>query len=355
MYITFVKKITFITLLLMKTLEMNAQSPRFSFTSDAVILEFSEDQKAPTFKVYKGLLTSADQSYGKKVMLGVFTQSATNARFVPILPFQKNSDYTVVYNHTTYPFKIPLDVSYEHVYVETIYPNTTTLPSNFLKWYIRFSKPVNPSKIYEHIYLIDNRTHTKVDRALLPLETPLISDDGTLLTIWIEPGRQKRDLGPNKRLGEVLIPDVPYTLVIDKNLKDHQGIPMKMPYTHSFTVSTSDRSKPTISSWKLHLPTVKTKEPLRIDFQEFLDYGSLQNAIQIIDTSGNKLEGKFIINTNNKIISFTPSNNWNKETYIIRSKSIIEDVSGNNLERLFDRDITVKTTPPILECSFTIE
>jgi hypothetical protein len=334
---------------------MNAQSPRFSFTSDAVILDLSENQKTPTFEVYKGLLTSADQVYGKKAMLGAFTKSATNVRFIPILPFQKNSDYTVVYNHTTYPFKIQLDVSYEHLLVETIYPNTTTLPSNFLKWYIRFSKPVNPSKIYEHIYLIDNRTNTKVDRALLPLETPLVSDDGTLLTIWIEPGRQKRDLGPNKRLGEVLIPGVSYTLVIDKNLKDHQGISMNMAYNHSFTVGTSDRIKPTISSWKLHLPTLYTKEPLHIDFQELLDYGSLQNGIQILDASGNKFEGKFIVNSNQKLIIFKPLNNWNKETYVISYKSKIEDLSGNNLERLFDRDITLKTTPPILERTFTIE
>ena len=334
---------------------MNAQSPRFSFTSDAVTLAVSENQKTPTFKVYKGLLTAVDQVYGKKEMLGAFTQSGTNIQFIPILPFQKNSDYTVIYNNTTYPFKISLDVSYEHLHVETIYPNTTTLPSNFLKWYIRFSKPVNPSKIYEHIYLIDNKTNTKVDRALLPLETPLLSDDGTLLTLWIEPGRQKRDLGPNKRLGEVLITGTSYTLVIDKELKDHQGIPMNIEFNHSFTVSTSDRIKPVISSWKLHLPTVETKEPLHINFQEFLDYGSLQNAIHIVDASGNKLEGKFMIHSNQKSITFIPLNNWNKETYTIQCKQTIEDTSGNNLERLFDRDITLKTTPPTLELSFTIQ
>ncbi|MFT5890937.1 MAG: hypothetical protein ACI9Y7_001036 [Dokdonia sp.] len=355
MYLTFVKKITFIILLLIKTLEMNAQSPRFSFTSGAVTLDVLENQKTPTFKVYKGLLTSVDQVYGKKAMLGNLTQSATKVQFIPILPFQKNSNYTVVYKKQTYPFIIALDPSYDYVHIEAIYPNTTTLPSNFLKWYIRFSKPVNPSKIYEHIHLIDNRTNTKVDRALLPLETPLVSDDGTLLTIWIEPGRQKRDLGPNKRLGEVLIPGVSYTLVIDKDLKDHQGIPMNMAYTHSFTVGTSDRVKPTISSWKFELPTLHTKEPLHINFQEFLDYGSLQNGLHIIDTSGNKLEGEFLINSNQKSIIFTPLSNWNKETYIIYCKPIIEDLSGNNLERLFDRDITLKTTLPMLKRSFTIE
>lgn len=334
---------------------MTAQSPRFSFTSDAVILEISENQKAPTFSVYKGLHTSEDQVYGKKAILGSFTQNATNVHFIPLLPFQKNSDYTVVYKNQTYPFILPLDPSYDHLQIETLYPNTATVPSNFLKWYIRFSKPVNPSKIYDHIYLINNQTNTKVDRALLPLETPLLSNDGTLLTLWVEPGRQKRDLGPNKRLGEVLILDTSYTLIIDKDLKDTQGISMKMEYTHAFTVSTSDRTKPAISSWKLHLPTSKTKEALQIDFQELLDFGSLQNTIHILDESGNNVAGNFTVQSNQKSIIFNPSYNWNKGYYHILCESIIEDISGNNLERLFDRDITIKTTPPLLERSFTIK
>ncbi|WP_299211238.1 hypothetical protein [uncultured Dokdonia sp.] len=331
-----------------------AQSPRFSFTSDAVTLEISKNQNTPTFKVYKGVLTAIDQTDGKKAVLGNLTESDTSIRFVPLLPFQKNSDYTVVCENEMYPFKIGLDTSYEYLHVETIYPNTTTLPSNFLKWYIRFSKPVNPSKIYDHIHLIDNN-NTEVDRALLPLESPLLSDDGTLLTLWIEPGRQKRDLGPNKLLGEVLVPNTSYTLVIDKALKDHQGIPMNIDYTHSFTVTTSDRIKPTITSWELRLPEAKTKDVLHINFQEILDYGSLQNTIQVLDGSGNEFEGIFTLHTNQKSIYFTPSNYWNKESYKISCKPVIEDISGNNLERLFDRDITLKTTPPLLERSFGIE
>lgn len=335
---------------------MTAQSsPRFSFTSEVITLETLNNSKNTSFKVYKGDYTSVSQTLNKRTILGDFTQSSTEIRFTPILSFQKNTPYTVVFANEVHPFTIDLDPSYTQIQVDALYPNSDILPANFLKWYIRFSKPVNPSKIYDHISLIRNSDSTKVDRALLPLETPLLSNDGTLLTLWIEPGRQKRDLGPNKRLGEVLIPNESYTLIIDKNIKDSQGIPMKGDYTHSFTVQTSDRIQPSISTWKIHTPQSNTKEAILIKYTDILDYGSLQNTIQIIDVSGNLIEGEFVIQANQKSIIFKPAKNWLKGSYLLICKPIIEDIAGNNLERLFDQDITVKSPTAIVELSFHIE
>lgn len=334
---------------------MNAQFPRFSFTSDTITFKKSNDSRKSLFKVYKGSYTSIEQTLAKKAILGSYSQNETETYFIPILPFQKNSRYTVVYDTEVFPFTIALESSYIHLQIQALYPNSDTLPANFLKWYIQFSKPVNPSKIYDHITLINNRDRTKVDRALLPLETPLLSDDGTLLTLWIEPGRQKRDLGPNKRLGEVLIPNESYTLIIDKNIKDRQGIPMETSFKHSFIVSTPDRTKPSITAWELQPPLANTKDPMLIQYQELLDYGSLQNSLQIIDASGKTIEGNFRLQANQKRIQFTPLNTWSKNTYTLKCNPIIEDLSGNNLERLFDQDITITKAPPILEVSFSIE
>lgn len=334
---------------------MNAQSPRFSFTSDTIVLKNDNNSKKSLFKVYKGSYTSIDQTVSKKAILGSYSQNDTETYFIPILPFQKNSHYTIVYNNEIFPFTLALESSYNHLQIQALYPNSDTLPSNFLKWYVQFSKPINPSKVYDHITLINNRDMTKVDRALLPLETPLLSDDGTLLTLWIEPGRQKRGLGPNKRLGGVLIPNESYTLIIDKNLKDRQGIPMEINFKHSFTVTTSDRTKPSITTWELQPPLANTKAPLVIQFMELLDYGSLQNSLHIVDLSGKKIEGQFTIQSNQNKIIFSPLNYWIKNTYKLKYKPIIEDVSGNNLERLFDQDITITKVPPILELSFSIE
>lgn len=356
MHYLYLKRIVLSTLLIITTLEMTAQSsPRFSFTSEVITLDVLNNSKNTPFKVYKGDYTSVSQTLNKHAILGDFTQSATEIRFTPILPFQKNTSYTVVFANKVYPFIINLNPLYDRIYVETLYPNSDTLPSNFLKWYIRFSKPVNPSKIYDHISLIRNSDSTKVDRALLPLETPLLSSDHTLFTLWIEPGRQKRDLGPNKRLGEVLSPNESYTLVIDKNIKDSHGITMETDYTHSFSISTPDRIQPSIITWKINAPFSNTKGDLSINYTDLLDYGSLYNTIQILNSSGDLIEGEFAIEANQRNITFKPVKHWIKGDYILQCKPIIEDIAGNNLERLFDQDITVKSPTAIVELSFRIE
>lgn len=349
------KRIVLSLVLLLKTLEMISQSPRFSFSSDIIVLETSTNTEKIQFKVYKGEYTSVTEVLHKKDIIGSFSNNEGEIRFTPLLPFQKGGDYTVLFKNELYPFKIQLEASYERLEIETIYPNAEVLPANFLKWYIRFSKPVNPSNIYDHLHLISNENGAEVDRALLPLETPLLSDDGTLLTLWIEPGRQKRDLGPNRLLGKVLVENTVYTLVIDKDLKDREGISIGVAYQHSFKVREADRTQPFITSWDVEVPEVNTEAPLRINFNEFLDYVSLINSLDIQDSSGKSLEGDFTIKANQKFALFVPSQEWNKGSYKVHCKPFIEDLAGNNLERLFDQDITVEKGEPVLELFFVVE
>ena len=85
---------------------------------------------------------------------------------------------------------------------------------------------MNPIKIYDHIRFLDDEGKP-IDRSILDLGAPLLSADGTLLTVWIEPGRQKRLLGPNRHLGSVFDIEQNYTLHISNTLKDAQGIALE--------------------------------------------------------------------------------------------------------------------------------
>ena len=58
---------------------------------------------------------------------------------------------------------------------------------------------------------------------------------------------------------------------------------------------------------------------------------------------------------NQNFALFKPTQDWDKETYIIKCDSIIEDLAGNNLERLFDRDITVEESDAVLEVTFVLK
>ncbi|WP_299623014.1 hypothetical protein [uncultured Tenacibaculum sp.] len=340
------------TIVLLMTLEVFSQSPKFSFSQEFIEVKTSENIQV--IKVYKGSFTSHEQLANKEAILGDLFKDESSLSFTPVLPFQLNTTYTAIVNDSFFEFLIPLKTDYKKLSIAAIYPNTLKLPSNFLKWYVAFSKPVNPANIYNHIMLINTKTKEKVDRALLPLENALLSNDGKLLTLWIEPGRQKRDLGPNKHLGEVLNEGASYTLLIDEKLKDTDGVAMGKTFEHSFRVVGSDRIQPSIKKWEFVLPKSNTNESLVIQLNDNLDFGSLHNSLEIINKKGQVILGSFNIKTNESTIAFTPNTSWKKGDYILKCDKIIEDVSGNNLERLFDRDITKKKTKPILERKFSI-
>lgn len=334
------------------TLELFSQSPKFSFSRTAI--EIVSNDSKNVIKVYKGAFKNSQEINTRKSITGNINTKGDRLTFSPLLPFQVGTSYTVVFNNTFYEFSIPLESNYKILSVKNLYPNSSELPSNLLKWYVEFSKPVNPTNIYDHIFLIDNKTQKKVDRALLPLETPLLSNDGKLLTLWIEPGRQKRDLGPNKRLGKVLEINESYTLIIDGNLKDTKGIPMKSDFRFTFKVSKADRTQPNINNWKFDLPKPKTKDALIIHLNDNLDYGSLTHNIKIYDNENNQVEGDFTIDSNNEKVMFRPFNKWKSISYVLKCNKLIEDVAGNNLERLFDRDVQKESHAPTLERKFLI-
>lgn len=345
-------RLAIIILCLIRTLGVDAQSPKFSFTKEFV--KITTQDIGGQIQVFKGSYLSENQIQDKKAVLGTVTCNTNFLIFTPLIPFQTNTPYTAVFKDIFFEFSIRLAPNYKHLKVEEIYPNTTKLPANFLKWYIAFSKPINSTNIYNYISLVHTKTNTKVDRALLPLETPLLSDDGKLLTLWIEPGRQKRDLGPNIRMGEVLKKGESYILIIDKNLKDIDGIPMNVDFKHTFSVESSDRVRPDISKWRFMLPKANTKQPLIIDLNDVLDFGSLHDNLVVIDKNGQVVDGDFIIETNKSRVVFYVVKNWLKGGYVIRCKRVIEDISGNNLERLFDRAIQKEIVNPILERTFSI-
>lgn len=331
---------------------MSSQSPKFSFTKEFV--QVTTTSSSNQLNVYKGAYKSTAEVSNKKALLGSISRTDKSIRFTPLLAFQENEMYTAVFENEIFVFKIPLNPNHKQLQIVDVYPRTATLPSNFLKWYVEFSKPVNATNIYNHISLINNKTGKKVDRALLPLETPLLSEDGKLLTLWIEPGRQKRDLGPNKRLGEVLQNGESYTLLISNSLKDIEGISMNADFNYSFEVIENDRESPDITKWKLELPKANTQNSLIINLNDTLDYGSLYNNVVIVDEKGKQIQGVFSISTNEERIVFTPDNNWKRTYYTIHCNKLIEDVAGNNLERLFDRDVRKEIKTPILELPFSL-
>lgn len=97
---------------------------------------------------------------------------------------------------------------------------------------------------------------------------------------------------------------------------------------------------------------------LLIECNESLDYFLLQETISIIDDKENKINARLSIRNKEKSIDFNPAQPWQAGVYRLRVAPYLEDPAGNNLERVFDRDITKpadKKIQALMEREFEIK
>ena len=331
------KALLYSVLYIMTILEVCSQQPPELLHVNPAELRISEVCNTADIKVFRGDLTDGASIKSKSSIIGKLIKQESYSSFTPLVPFDLETQYTMACDDHLVRFKVAKPMGHEVLEVLSVYPATTQVPANILKWYVRFSKPVNPIKIYNHIRFLDEHGDP-IDRSILDLAAPLLSDDGTLLTIWVEPGRQKQLLGPNHRLGSVFESDHEYTLVIDDSLKDADGIALANEVRQNFSTTAADRIQPSIDHWTVMSIQALTKQPVLIKCTEQLDYGSLIDTFSI-SIDGSRVAGILDYDSAESTISFTPEHNWDAGTYTIQLEPLLEDLAGNNLQHLFDLPI----------------
>lgn len=323
--------------LLIGFLKVVGQQPPENLSYSTTHVSISNAYVTSDIKVLKGEIADYNLEHDTPSIIGAIKRGEAYTTFTPLVPFDQETPYTLICDDQFFHFKIERSEGQSTMMVSGIYPGIEEVPANILKWYIRFSLPVNPVKIYEHINFLDHEGK-QIDRSILHLGAPLLSEDGTLLTVWIEPGRQKRMLGPNRHLGSVFEPHRQYTLHIADTLKDADGVPIARGVRHTFTTTDSDRTKPALANWDVATLQSDTRQPLAITTHDHLDYGSLLDAFSI-SLDGHIVEGVMIYDSETTVLHFTPIDKWEKGSYTIQLEYQLEDLAGNNLQHLFDRPI----------------
>jgi hypothetical protein len=99
-------------------------------------------------------------------------------------------------------------------------------------------------------------------------------------------------------------------------------------------------------------------DPLIIQLHESLDRILLSEAVRINSKKGVVISGTIEPGSEETVFEFKPDSPWVKGTYIIECEERLEDLAGNNLNRLFDRDLTKDADNPAKEIfarEFTIQ
>lgn len=276
---------------------------------------------------------------GENYILGEIIEG-NSTKFVPIIPFTKGETYEVYYDENLVgEFTIKFNDEVQNPKLLTIFPETDTVPENLLKMYVVFSKQMQEVKSAKDFITVTDNTNGKEIDVFLDLETELWNANQTELTLWLDPGRIKKDLIPNKTLGKPIEQGKSYTITFDKNWFDADGNKLEKIYTKEIFVKEKDVEKPNLNQFKIITPKVNTKEKLIVKSSDFLDMMLIEKNVRILYNDKN-VSGDFSYSKNSKDFYFQPKDNWISGEYTISIKSKLEDLAGNNFNRLFDRDIT---------------
>lgn len=277
-------------------------------------------------------------------VLGTIKQKGEKSVFTPAIPFTKGQTYAVKKNQLPLgEFKIK-NSRQSSAEIINIFPTADYVPQNLLKMYIQFSEPMQAiGKSSDYIKIYDAETMEEKS-VFLKLENELWNKEQDLLTLWLDPGRIKKDLIPNKENGMPLISGNSYRMEISRNWQTKSGNNLEKDFIKLIQVGNNDNIKPDIKSWSLQIPKSNTNKELRIDFNEILDSQLALETIAIYDSEENYVPGKFSLLKEEGGVSFVPLDNWRLGDYTIEIESRLEDLAGNNLYRLFDTDL-LKDTP----------
>ncbi len=307
-------------------------------SSELEIIYISEKAVAITFpsslatldaKVY--LKTNLDTS-----ILGDFSSNESTHKFEPIVPFFEGNTY-LLYQNDKEVSRFIIRAKKEVLIPEVIaiYPSINQVPENLLKMYFLFSKPMQ--EVYpalNYITVTENDTGNVVD-VFLELNTELWNKEHTQLTLWLDPGRIKTDLIPNKEKGLPLIKGTHYTVTIDQNFKDANSNLLKKTYTKEFTVVARDFEKPVPTNWEL----IANLDEVTLHFKEPMDAILAKETFHIKNSANEYVIGDFELINKEKTLKFYPKHPFALGVYTFIIETRLEDLAGNNLNHPFDNDL----------------
>lgn len=274
-------------------------------------------------------------------LLGSYSLTGSAVRFTPRFDLAQGIVYVARWSDPADPagdararFEIPRPELPPSTALVGVYPSGAEVPENLLRIYLQFSAPMSQGRVHERVRLL-HADGEPVESPFVAPERELWSPDGTRLTLFFDPGRIKRGVGPNLEAGPPLRAGGRYRLEIDHELADARGVPLVRDYFKELTVSAPDRDQPRTEEWRLEPPRSST-DPVRLDFPEPLDHGLLTGLLFVLDESGAPVEGETTVHRGETAWSFRPRSGWGEGVYRVRVSTLLEDLGGNSLRRPFE-------------------
>jgi hypothetical protein len=217
-----------------------------------------------------------------------------------------------------------------------VFPSASVLPANQLKFYLVFSAPMQRGDAWSHIHLLD-QSGKPIDLPFLELDQELWDPSYKRLTVLFDPGRIKRGLLPRGEAGPVIEDGKKYTLVVDQDWKDANGLPLQQESRKLFYVGPEDREQAKSVEWRLQAPKSGTSNALVLTFPEPMDEALLERLVEVVNAEG-RVKGEVSIAREETEWRFVPEEPWTPGKFRLQIDTALEDLAGNRIGRAFDVD-----------------
>jgi hypothetical protein len=273
-------------------------------------------------------------------MAGRLVRDGDDVCFVPRFPFVDGTSYTIaVAGATAAVLARPRPEQPATTEVLAIYPTAAEVPRNLLRCYVWFSAPMSEGCAAGHIRLVDAARNTAMAGALLPAGRELWSADRRRLTVLLDPARIKRGLAAQRQAGYPLHRGEPFRVVVDDGFRDARGRPLRRAAGRAYAVGADERRRVDPGTWTIRVPAEGTREPLEVEFGRPLDHGLLARCLHVTGSGGQPVAGWPEPGPEERSWRLTPRRPWAPGAHQLVVDPVLEDLAGNSVSRVFDRDL----------------
>jgi hypothetical protein len=272
-------------------------------------------------------------------MSGQLIRDRNDVCFVPRFPFVDGTTYDVLLDGVACITLVrPRQALISTTEVLSIHPTAAEVPRNLLRLYVYFSAPMSEGFAAECVRLED-AVGQRTLGALLVMSDELWDAHHRRLTLLLDPARIKRGLVPHQEAGYALQLDKVFCVVMDVGFHDARGAYLRREARRWYRVGADERRHVDPGNWGLTIPDAGTFESLTVNFDRPLDHGLLQRCVSVLAPGGRLVDGAIEIGPEERSWRLQPTVAWAVGRYRLVVNPILEDLAGNSLVRVFDRDL----------------
>lgn len=265
--------------------------------------------------------------------------------FAPRFPFMHGTSYSLLVHQgggalpEVWTVQRPARSGVPATGVTAIYPTADELPFNHLKFYVHFSNPMSEGWALRSLRVSKAHGGDVLEDVFLPLEPELWDRERRRLTVLLDPGRIKRGLAPHAEAGYPLTEGGSIIFSVDAQFRDAAGRPLIRSASRRYHIGPALRARVDPGAWRVIAPAAGSKDALVVEFDRPLDHALLEHSLMVTDNDGMPLAGQGTSSTQEQAWRFDPEAAWREGTHLVLIESHLEDLAGNSLLRVFDRDL----------------